>query len=78
MSASSITVVSPTASRLTETQIEIVNRALIHTEMVGRLLTSGEPLPLDFATFLEDVGNVYLEIADQVNNHMYIANNVSA
>lgn len=46
---------------------EIVDRLRLHTEMVARLLTEPDYLPHDFAAFLEDVANAYLDIADEVS-----------
>ncbi|MFD2236937.1 hypothetical protein [Aureimonas populi] len=46
---------------------EIVDRLRLHTEMVSRLLDEPAFLPEDFAVFLEDVANAYLDIAAEVN-----------
>ncbi|ALN71804.1 MULTISPECIES: hypothetical protein [unclassified Aureimonas] len=52
---------------IAHTQVEIVNRLRMHTEMVLRLLSDSSALPPDFSSFLEDVGNAYIDIADEVN-----------
>ena len=52
---------------IAQAQVEIVNRLRIHTEMVARLLADPSSLPPDFSVFLEDVGNAYLDIAEEVN-----------
>jgi hypothetical protein len=51
-------------------QAEIVNRLRIHTEMVMRLLDDPTTLPPNFSAFLEDVGNAYIDIADEVNRQI--------
>ncbi len=48
-------------------QVEIVNRLRIHTEMVLRLLSDSSALPPDFSAFLENVGNAYIDMAEEVN-----------
>ncbi len=52
---------------IAQTQVEILNRLRIHTEMVLRLLSDPSALPPDFSAFLEDVGNAYIDIAEEVN-----------
>jgi len=52
---------------IAQAQVEILNRLRLHTEMVSRLLADPNTLPPDFSAFLEDVGNAYLDIAEQVN-----------
>lgn len=54
---------------IAQAQVEIVNRLRMHTEMVLRLLSDSSALPPDFSSFLEDVGNAYIDIAEEVNRH---------
>lgn len=51
-------------------QAEIVNRLRLHTEMVMRLLDDPTALSPNFSSFLEDVGNAYLDIAEEVNRQL--------
>ena len=45
---------------------EIFDRVKLHTEMIARLLAEPTLLPQDFPAFLEDMGNAYLDIAEEV------------
>lgn len=45
---------------------EILKRTRMHTEMVSRLLNDPSGPPAELGEFLEDVGNIYLDYAEEI------------
>ena len=49
---------------------DMLTRVHLHTALVTRMLHDPHGTPEEFACFLEDVANAYLDIAEDINRYV--------
>lgn len=49
---------------------DILTRVHLHTALVNRMLNEVRGTPEEFACFLEDIANAYLDIAEDINRQV--------